>query len=101
MSFGIAAIVASTVLGSIVSDRNASKQRDAQREANRIQQRANEESKQQQIEEMRRNNQQQADLSSILDASTGSDMQSTMVSGIGGVDPTQLVLGRGNSLLGG
>jgi K+/H+ antiporter YhaU regulatory subunit KhtT len=101
MSFGIAAIFVGSLVNSIASKKSASAQVNAQREANRIQQQANEESRQQQIQDMRRQNQQQADLSSILEGEMSAENPSTMVSGIGGIDPSRLTLGRGSQLLGG
>ena len=55
----------------------------------------------QQTQQMRQQNQQQADVSGLLEGNTASDTSSTMLTGAGGINPGSLSLGRGNSLLGG
>lgn len=55
----------------------------------------------QQKEQYNRANQKQADIGSLLEANTGSDIGTTMLSGAQGIDPNQLQLQKGGTLLGG
>lgn len=55
----------------------------------------------QQKEQYNRANQKQADIGSLLEANMGSDLGTTMLSGAQGIDPNQLQLQKGDTLLGG
>ena len=55
----------------------------------------------QQKEQYNRANQKQADVGSLLEANTGSDLGTTMLSGAQGIDQNQLRLQKGGTLLGG
>lgn len=55
----------------------------------------------QQKEQYNRANQKRADIGSLLEANTGSDIGTTMLSGAQGIDPNQLQLQKGGTLLGG
>lgn len=98
---GVALSAVAAVAGAGLSYVASNKQADAQRSAARMQQEANERSYQQSVQDMRRQNQNQADLTGLLEQNTGSDMGSTMLTGAGGIDPTRLTLGSGATLLGG
>ena len=95
------ALGAMAVVGAGLSYKASRDQASAQRRAARVQQQANDRAYQQSVQDMRQNNQQQADVGSLLEQNTGPDMGSTMLTGAGGVDPSRLLLGSGATLLGG
>ena len=51
--------------------------------------------------DFKRQNQNEVDVSGLLKGNQGGQLASTMLTGAGGVDPTQLMLGGKNKLLGG
>lgn len=99
VALGISA--AAAVAGVGLSAYNSQKQNRAQRKATALQQHESEVNRANQMAEMRRSNQQSADLDGLLDANTGADNGSTMLTGGAGVDNSLLALGKGNKLLGG
>lgn len=66
-----------------------------------MQQKASDDALRQQTQEMNQSNQREADTESLLEGNTGSDTQSTMLTGPNGLTLDDLILGRGTSLLGG
>ena len=103
ISLGTALAVSAAVAaaGTAVNVYSNNKQQKAQNRANRIQQEASDRAYQQEISQMRRQNQNAVDTTSLLEQNTGSDVGSTMLTGAQGVDQSQLTLGRANKLLGG
>ena len=99
VAVGISAAAAVAGLGASMYSNN--KQQKAQNRANRIQQEASDRAYQQEISQMRRQNQNAVDTTSLLEQNTGSGVGSTMLTGAQGVDQSQLTLGRANKLLGG
>ena len=93
--------IASVVASTAVSLYNANRQEKAQNRANRIQEQASQRAAAQQTMQMRRQNQQQADTTSVLEGNTGADTSATMLTGAGGVNPGMMHLGQGSTLLGG
>lgn len=103
ISLGTAMMVSAAVAaaGTAVNVYSNNRQQKAQKQANRIQQEASERAYQQEISDMRRQNQNSVDTTNLLEQNTGSDVGSTMLTGASGIDPSQLTLGKGNKLLGG
>lgn len=103
--FGISAatmIAVGTAAATSASAIYASKQQaKATKQAAALQKQASDDALSQQTQEMRRNNQEGADMEAILEGNTGSDTQSTMLTGPNGLTLDDLILGRGTSLLGG
>lgn len=99
VAVGISAAAAVAGLGASMYSNN--QQHKAQKKANRIQQEASERAYQQEISDMRRQNQNSVDTTNLLEQNTGSDVGSTMLTGASGIDPSQLALGKGTKLLGG
>ena len=98
-AMGISAAAAAAGVG--VNAYNANKQNKAQKKALALQQQESEVNRANQMAAMRKSNQQTADLDSILNANTGLDNGSTMLTGGTGVGGDQLSLGKGSKLLGG
>lgn len=99
VAIGISA--AAAVAGVAVSAHNASKQRQAQDKATKLQQHENEVNRANQMMQMRQQNQQSADLEGILADNTSMDNGSTMITGGAGVGRDQMNLGKQTQLLGG
>ena len=95
----VAAVVAAVSIGSqVYSSRQQAK---AQRSAARDQARAAEEARQQQEQAFRAENQKEVDVSGLQAANPGGDVGATMLTGSQGVNPEDLLLGKGTNLLGG
>ena len=93
-----AAAAAATAGASIYS---SNKQASAQRAAAREQERASANALKEQQQQFNRENQNEVDISSILEDNTSANNSATMITGPGGVNRGQLNLGGGSSLLGG
>lgn len=94
----ISAVTAATAGATIYS---AKKQARATENAAKVQKEASDNALRQQTQEMNQSNQRVADTESILENNTGSDTQSTMLTGPNGLSLDDLILGRGTKLLGG
>ena len=96
----IAAVVSAVAIAGsqIYSSRQQAK---AQRSAARDQARAAEEARQQQEQAFRAENQKEVDVSGLQAANPGEDVGATMLTGSQGVNPEDLLLGKGTNLLGG
>lgn len=103
--FGISAAAVAAIGAAAVTSASAvyasRQQSKATMQAAAMQKKASDEALSQQTQEMRRNNQMDADTESILESNVGSDTQSTMLTGPNGLTLDDLILGRGTSLLGG
>lgn len=97
-AIAVGATVAATSASTIYASRQQAK---ATKQAAALQKQASDDALSQQTQEMRRNNQMDADAEAILEGNTGSDTQSTMLTGPNGLTLDDLILGRGTSLLGG
>lgn len=95
-----AAVVGGLIAGgaSVYSSRQQAK---ATRQAANLQKRASDDALRQQTQETNQASQRSADEESLLEQNTGSDTQSTMLTGPNGLTLDDLILGRGTSLLGG
>lgn len=92
---------AATVVGTVSSIYSSKRQVKATRAAAQMQVDQSNKQLAQQKEQYNRANQKQADIGSLLEANTGSDLGTTMLSGAQGIDPNQLQLQKGGTLLGG
>lgn len=92
---------AATVIGTASSIYSSKRQVKAERAAVKAQVEQSNKQLAQQKEQYNRANQKQADISSLLEANTGSDLGTTMLTGAQGIDPNQLQLQKGGTLLGG
>lgn len=92
---------AATVVGTASSIYSSKRQVKATRAATQAQVEQSNKQLAQQKEQYNRANQKQADIGSLLEANTGSDIGTTMLSGAQGIDPNQLQLQKGGTLLGG
>ena len=102
VTIGAAVIgAAATVAGTVSSIHSSKRQAKAARSAARAQAEQSNKQLAQQKEQYNRANQKQADIGSLLEANTGSDIGTTMLSGAQGIDPNQLQLQKGGTLLGG
>ena len=97
----IGASVASAAIGAGASMYSAHQSSKAQKSADNQQAEASRKALNQQKSEFARQNQNQADVGAILEGNTGSETGSTLLTSPLGVDPNQLKLGKGTSLLGG
>lgn len=97
----IGASIATAAIGAGASMYSAHKQSKAQRAAADQQAEASKKALNQQKSEFARQNQNQADITSILDQNTTGETGGTLLTSPLGVDPNQLKLGKGTSLLGG
>lgn len=91
-----AALLASSVANTRVANKQARAQRDATRQAERQQQKIAEQAR----ADERRQNQNSADISGILESNTNPALSggSTLLTGAGGVSNDRLNLGAGNKL---
>lgn len=94
---GVGAMAASTA-ASIYSSKKQSK---ATKAAANAQLEMSNKQLEQQKEQYNRANQKTADIGSLLEANTGSDLGTTMLTGAQGVNTDQYQLQKGASLLGG
>lgn len=102
VAIGAAVIgTAATVVGTASSIYSSKRQVKATRAATQAQVEQSNKQLAQQKEQYNRANQKQADIGSLLEANTGSDIGTTMLSGAQGIDPNQLQLQKGGTLLGG
>lgn len=97
----IGASIASAAIGAGASMYSAHKTSNAQKSAADQQAEASRKALNQQKSEFARQNQNQADVGSLLEGNTGNETGSTLLTSPLGVDPNQLKLGKGTSLLGG
>lgn len=95
----IGASIASAAIGAGASMYSAHKTSKAQKSAADQQAEASRKALNQQKSEFARQN--QADVGSLLEGNTGNETGSTLLTSPLGVDPNQLKLGKGTSLLGG
>lgn len=86
--------------GAYVSNRSADKQASAQRDAMRQQEQLAKQEQEKARQAERRQNQNTADVSGILDQNKNAMLSggSTLLTGAGGVDQSELNLGKGNKL---
>lgn len=95
-------IVSAIVAGAaaVSANRAASKQASAQRDAMRQQEQMAKQQEEKAKQAERRQNQNQADVSGILSQNQNAMLSggSTLLTGAGGVDQSQLNLGKGNKL---
>lgn len=103
MSFWVSgAILVGSALTAGATAYSSSKQAKATKKAAKLQKDASDDALRQQTQEMNQANQREADMEGILEANTGSDTQSTMLTGASGLKSLDdLILGRGSNLLGG
>ena len=95
----VAAAVATTMVATnYISSRQQAK---AQKSAAKSQARAAEEAKAQQEQQFRAENQKEVDVSGLQAQNPGNDVGATMLTGPQGVNPEDLMLGKGTNLLGG
>ena len=92
-----AAAAAATAGASIYS---SNKQANAQRSAARAQERASAQALKEQQQQFNRENQNEVNISSLLESNTSGSNSATMITGPGGIGRNQLNLGGGASLLG-
>lgn len=95
----VAAGVAAATIGTSVYSSN--QQSKASKRAANMQREASEKQLRQQEQEFNRQNQNEVDTSALLEANSGSETGSTMLTGASGVANDLLSLGKGSSLLGG
>ncbi len=97
----IGSSIAAAAIGAGDSIYSSNKSSKAQKAAANQQAEASRKALNQQKTEFARQNQNQADVGALLEANTGSETGSTVLTSPLGVDPNQLKLGKGTSLLGG
>ena len=97
----IGASIASAAIGAGASMYSAHKSSNAQKSAANQQAEASRKALHQQKSEFARQNQNQAAVGSLREGTTGNETGSTLLTRPLGVDPNQLKLGKGTSLLGG
>lgn len=97
----IGASIASAAIGAGASMYSAHKTSKAQKSAADQQAEASRKALNQQKSEFARQNQNQADVGALLEKNMGNETSSTLLTSPLGVDPNQLKLGKGTSLLGG
>lgn len=98
MAIGAAIAAVASAAAAVYS---ADKQSKASKYAADQQRKASAEALGQQKASFNKENQKQVDLESLLEANTGSDTGTTMLTGAAGANPTENQLARGTNLLGG
>lgn len=94
------AVSAAAVAGASVYSANKSAK--AQKQASDRQLQMTREQEAQKRQQFKRQNQNEVNIAGLLDQNTnGGGLASTMLTGAGGIDPTQMQLGGKNNLLGG
>lgn len=93
-----AGVAAATITTSYYNSRQQAK---AMRSQAKAQARAAEEAQQLQEQQFRAENQNEVDISGLQNRNPGGDTGAAMLTGASGVDPNDLTLGKGTTLLGG
>lgn len=93
--------IATAAVATAASVYSSNKQERAQRSAARAQKEASDRSLAQQKTAFNKQNQKQVDLEGILSGNSAPEAGSTLLTGAGGVDQSQLKLNKGTNLLGG
>lgn len=95
----VAAVTGLTMAGASIYSSN--QQAKAQKRAADMQAEESKKQLSQQQQQFNRQNQNQVDISGMLDGNVGGQMGATLLTGASGVSKDQMTLGKGSTLLGG
>lgn len=95
------AIAASAVVAAGASMYSSRQQAKATKRAADMQAQESQRQLKEQQQQFNRQNQNQVDVSGMLDGNSGGEMGSTLLTGASGISKDQLTLGKGSNLLGG
>lgn len=95
------AVAAAAVVGAGASIYSSRQQAKATKQAADMQAKESERQRKEQEQQFNRQNQNQVDVSGMLEGNIGGEMGTTLLTGAQGISKDQLTLGKGSSLLGG